>query len=210
MEKAAKFINGEESICALTAARRAVAITHKKESPASDLLLKRGLFGRKGEKGKQAMSRELNLTHLNTSLVDILRKVMAIPEARHSTPMRASPDKKSMNNYCEYHRDHEHDTKDCIFLKIEIERLIQNGRLARFVVDQGRSVPFVGGQWGPGGRRPQPWPRGHDNRVQGPKGGQNRDRFARELDIVRSPHRNANRDRLRQEDLAYEDDEFEE
>jgi hypothetical protein len=40
-----------------------------------------------------------------------------IPEARQPPPMRAPPDKRSINKYCEYHPDHGHDTKDCIFLK---------------------------------------------------------------------------------------------
>ena len=34
--------------------------------------------------------------------------------------------------------------EDCISLKIGIERLIRNGKLARFVADQGRLVPFTG------------------------------------------------------------------
>jgi hypothetical protein len=72
MEKAAKFINGEESIRTLTTTRQAVTTTHKKESFVASLLPKKGLFGKKGEKGKQAVSRELNLTPLNTGLVDIL------------------------------------------------------------------------------------------------------------------------------------------
>jgi hypothetical protein len=81
---------------------------------------------------------------------------MAIPKARYPTPMRAPPDKRSMDKYCENHRDHGHDTEDYISLKIKIERLIHNGKLARFVADQGRLIPITGGQQGPGGRRPQP------------------------------------------------------
>jgi hypothetical protein len=60
---------------------------------------------------------------------------MVIPEARHLPPMWALPNKRSVNKYCENHRDHGHDMEDCISLKIEIERLIRNGKLARFVVD---------------------------------------------------------------------------
>jgi hypothetical protein len=60
---------------------------------------------------------------------------MVILEVRHLPPMWALPDKRSVNKYCEYHRDHGHDMEDCISLKIEIERLIRNGKLARFVVD---------------------------------------------------------------------------
>jgi hypothetical protein len=210
MERAVEFINGEESIRALTATRQAGTVTSKKEPSATSLLPKKGLFGKKGEKGKQATTRELNLTPLNIGLVDILREVMTIPEARYPTPMRAPPEKRSMNKYCEYHRDHGHDTEDCIFLKIEIERLIRNGKLARFVVDQGRPTTVTSGQRGPGGRRPQPWPRGRDGRAQGPRGDQDRGHLARGPDIVCSPRRNANRERELREDLPHEDDESDE
>jgi hypothetical protein len=185
-------------------------VNPKKEPSTASLLPKRGLFGKKGEKGKLAASQELNLTPLNTGLVDILREVMTIPEARYPTPIRAPPDKRSTNKYCEYHRDHGHDMEDCISLKIEIERLIRNGKLARFVADQGWPIPVTGGQQGPGGRRPQPWPRGCDNRVRGPGCGQDRDHLGRGLDIARSPRRNVNRECELREGLLHEDNESEE
>jgi hypothetical protein len=94
-------------------------------------------------------------------------------------------------------------------LKIEIERLICNGKLARFVADQERLILIVGGQWGLGGRRPQPWPRGCDNRVRGPGGSQDRDCLAREPDIVCSPRKNVNKERALR-GLPHEDEEFEE
>jgi hypothetical protein len=52
MERAAEFISGEESIRALTVARQAGATTPKKEPSVASLLPKRGLFSKKGEKGK--------------------------------------------------------------------------------------------------------------------------------------------------------------
>jgi hypothetical protein len=72
MEKVAEFINGEESIRALIATRQAATGTLKKESPKVNLLPKKGLFSRKGEKGKQAAPLELSLTPLNGSQVDVL------------------------------------------------------------------------------------------------------------------------------------------
>jgi hypothetical protein len=38
-----------------------------------------------------------------------------------------------MNKYCDYHQDHGHETEDCVSLRIEIERMIKRGKLARFV-----------------------------------------------------------------------------
>jgi hypothetical protein len=181
MKKAVEFINGEESIRALTATRHAARGALKKEIPkANNLLPKKGMFGRKGEKGKQVATRELTFTPLNASIVEVLREVMTISEARHPTPMRALLDKRSVNKYYEYHRDHGHDTEDCISLKIEIKRLIKAGKLARFIADQGQPAPFIDGHRGQEGRRPKPWARGRDNRVQRVEGDQNRDCLVRE------------------------------
>ena len=52
MEKAAEFINGEESIRGLTAVRHASVKAPKKETPRVTLSLKKGIFSKKGEKGK--------------------------------------------------------------------------------------------------------------------------------------------------------------
>jgi hypothetical protein len=38
-----------------------------------------------------------------------------------------------MTKYCDYHQDHGHETEDCISLRIEIEKMIKGGKLARFV-----------------------------------------------------------------------------
>ena len=50
--------------------------------------------------------------------------------------MQAPPYKRNQRKYCRFHRDHRHDTYECIQLKDEIEALIQRGRQARFVVGQ--------------------------------------------------------------------------
>jgi hypothetical protein len=54
MDKATEFINGEESIRALIATRQVTTGALKKEAPKVNLLPKKELFSRKGEKGKQA------------------------------------------------------------------------------------------------------------------------------------------------------------
>ena len=50
--------------------------------------------------------------------------------------MLARPHKRDQQKYYRFHRDHGHDTDECIQLKDEIETLIQRGRLARFVAGQ--------------------------------------------------------------------------
>ncbi|XP_059441933.1 uncharacterized protein LOC132174265 [Corylus avellana] len=67
---------------------------------------------------------------------------MVVPEARQPPPMRVPANKQNLNRYCDYHRDHGDDTKDFISLNIEIERLIKNGKLTRFMADQ-RRAPHI-------------------------------------------------------------------
>ena len=47
--------------------------------------------------------------------------------------MKGDPNKRSKDKYCRFHRDHGHDTADCYDLKQQIEVLIKQGKLQRFV-----------------------------------------------------------------------------
>ena len=52
--------------------------------------------------------------------------------------MKTDPAKRDLTKYCEFNRDHEHRTDDCIQLMKEIEYLIRRGHLRRFVASEGR------------------------------------------------------------------------
>ena len=43
------------------------------------------------------------------------------------------PDKRPRDKYCLFDRDHSHNTEDCYNLKRQIEELIKQGKLQRFV-----------------------------------------------------------------------------
>ena len=47
--------------------------------------------------------------------------------------LKSDPAKRSRNKYCRLHRDHGHDTADCYDLKQQIETLIREGKLHKFV-----------------------------------------------------------------------------
>ena len=47
--------------------------------------------------------------------------------------LKSDPSKRSRNKYCRFHRDHGHDMVDCYDLKQQIEALIIEGKLQRFV-----------------------------------------------------------------------------
>jgi len=47
--------------------------------------------------------------------------------------LKGDPNKRYRDKYCRFHRDHGHDTADCYDLKQQIEALIRQGKLQRFV-----------------------------------------------------------------------------
>ena len=47
--------------------------------------------------------------------------------------LKSDPTKRSRNKYCRFHRDHGHDIVDCYDLKQQIEALIREGKLQKFV-----------------------------------------------------------------------------
>ena len=53
--------------------------------------------------------------------------------------MRSDPTKRDNTRYCEFHRDHGHQTDDCIQLRKEIEYFTRRGYLRRFVASKGQS-----------------------------------------------------------------------
>ena len=47
--------------------------------------------------------------------------------------LKGDPNKKPINKYCRFHRDHRHDTSECYDLKQQIKSLIKQRKLQRFV-----------------------------------------------------------------------------
>ena len=55
--------------------------------------------------------------------------------------LKGDPNKRSRDKYCRFHRDHGHDTTDCYDLKQQIEALIRQGKLQRFVSKERADPP---------------------------------------------------------------------
>ena len=55
--------------------------------------------------------------------------------------LKGDPRKRSRDKYCRFHRDHGHDTFDCYDLKQQIESLIRQGKLQRFVSKERMDPP---------------------------------------------------------------------
>ena len=55
--------------------------------------------------------------------------------------LKGDPNKRSRDKYCRFHRDHGHDTTDYYDLKQQIETLIRQGKLQRFVSKERADLP---------------------------------------------------------------------
>ena len=78
-------------------------------------------------------------TPLTATMSQVLRKVEHEQFLRWPTQMRSDPTKRDNTRYCEFHKDHRHQTDDCIQLKKEIEYLIRCGYLCRFVSSESQN-----------------------------------------------------------------------
>uniref|UniRef100_A0A2N9HDB7 Uncharacterized protein n=1 Tax=Fagus sylvatica TaxID=28930 RepID=A0A2N9HDB7_FAGSY len=77
--------------------------------------------------------RPSSFTPLNMSIDQVLLQIQDNPDIRWPGKLRSDPEKRSKNLYCRFHRDHGHTTEDCFALKQQIEALIRQGKLGKFV-----------------------------------------------------------------------------
>jgi hypothetical protein len=75
-------------------------------------------------------------TPLNTTLSNVLMEIKRDPAFRWPPRMRTPTEKRNNQKFCEYHNDHGHQIEDCMVLRKEIELLIQNGKLVKFVANE--------------------------------------------------------------------------
>ena len=56
--------------------------------------------------------------------------------------LKGDPNRRSKDKYCRFHRDHGHDITDCYDLKQQIEALIKQGKLQRFIKKERADQPL--------------------------------------------------------------------
>ncbi|GAA0163627.1 hypothetical protein LIER_19443 [Lithospermum erythrorhizon] len=115
-----------------------------KRKPVWDRLQKnpkKRQFRSKGQRGRSPRRKNGRVRQpqepIYTSLRTSIGKVYAQMEDRKllSKPqkLRSPPNRRYPKLFCEYHKDHGHDTNDCHLLKAKIEKLIRRGHLEEFV-----------------------------------------------------------------------------
>ncbi|XP_061340717.1 uncharacterized protein LOC133287174 [Gastrolobium bilobum] len=86
-----------------------------------------------GERFREAY--KIDFTPLNTSRAQILKEVMSTEMRNVPRPplIRSSYAQADKTKWCEFHRGYRHYTNDCFNLQNVIERLIQEGKLQKYV-----------------------------------------------------------------------------
>ncbi|XP_059436771.1 uncharacterized protein LOC132169835 [Corylus avellana] len=66
----------------------------------------------------------------------VFTEVKKDPSFRWPGKMKALPQNRTTQKFCEYHNDHRHYTEDCISLQFEMEKFLGNGKLLKFVAEE--------------------------------------------------------------------------
>ena len=74
-----------------------------------------------------------SFTPLNTLIDQLLMQIQDDPSFRWLGKIRLDPNIRAKNLYCRFHKDHDHLTENCMALKEQVETLIQQGKLQKYV-----------------------------------------------------------------------------
>ena len=91
-------------------------------------------------RSKPSTGKYTSFTPLIAPINQVLMQIKNKEALTFPGKLKKDPSKRSRDTYCRFHRDHEHDTVDCYDLKQQIEDLIRQGKLQRFV-SKGRTDP---------------------------------------------------------------------
>ena len=96
---------------------------------------------REDRRFKPATGRFISFTPLNTPIDQVLMQVKDEWALTFSRKLKGDPSKRFRDKFCRFHRDHDHDTSECYDLKQQIEALIRQGKLQRFIGKEGMEQP---------------------------------------------------------------------
>lgn len=82
------------------------------------------------------LNRFQNYIPLNAPVEQVFVHIKDDQSIKWPERIRAPPEKRSLDKYYRFHRDHGHDINDYFDLKEQIKALIQHGQLQRFIVER--------------------------------------------------------------------------
>ncbi|XP_050290502.1 uncharacterized protein LOC126728761 [Quercus robur] len=130
--RATKYMNAEDALLAREE-------KPKKRERQEDMRQDRGRkVARTGDQRDERrfrppIGRFTNFTPLTAPIDQVLMQIKDEGALTFLGKLKGDPNKRPRVEYCRFHRDHEHDTANCYDLKQQIEALIRQGKLQRFV-----------------------------------------------------------------------------
>ena len=77
--------------------------------------------------------RFMSFTPLTASIDQVLMQIKDEEALTYPRKLKGDPNRRSKDKYYRFHRDHGHDMADCYDLKPQIEAIIKQGKLQKFV-----------------------------------------------------------------------------
>ncbi|XP_075649828.1 uncharacterized protein LOC142620324 [Castanea sativa] len=106
-------------------------------------------------RSKPPVRRFSNFTPLTAPIDQVLMQIKDDTTLTWPGKLKGDPSKRSRDKYCHFHCDHNHDTSKCYDLKQQIEALIIQGKLERFISKE-RTDPLQEQASRREGERPRP------------------------------------------------------
>ena len=96
---------------------------------------------RDDRRSKPPAGRFTSFTLLTAPIDQVLMQIKDEGALTFPGKLKGDPNKRSRDRYCRFHHDHGHDTADCYDLKQQIEALIKQGKLQKFVSKERTDPP---------------------------------------------------------------------
>ena len=93
------------------------------------------------KRSRPPTGRFTNFTPLIAPIDQVLMQIKDEGALNFLGKLKGDPNKRPRDKYCRFHRDHGHDTANCYDLKQQIEALIRQGKLQRFVSRERTDTP---------------------------------------------------------------------
>ena len=138
--KAIKYMNAEDALLAREEKPRK---RERQEESQQDKGRKIVRIGDRKEdrRSKPPIERFASFTPLNTPIDQVLMQIKDERTLTFLSKLKGNPSKRSRDKYCHFHCDHGHDTSDCYDLKQQIEALIKQRKLQRFIGKEKTNQP---------------------------------------------------------------------
>uniref|UniRef100_A0A2N9I556 RNA-directed DNA polymerase n=1 Tax=Fagus sylvatica TaxID=28930 RepID=A0A2N9I556_FAGSY len=138
MYEAQRHMNGEEALLARDQTKGKKRKWEHPDRPAESHETRpkaqRNRNRRQEDRSGRGFNERFNhFTPLNAPVDHIFMQIRNDPALKWPGKLLTDPDKRQRDKYCRFHRDHGHNTEDCYDLKRQIEELIKQGKLQRFV-----------------------------------------------------------------------------